>query len=665
LSEVAPAKVRVEILRGPPYFFDDHFCKYTWNVNQGGLDKDGDVMAIIIGTGYSMAWVSHPIGATINTNPWRYIAVRVAADFLGTKWTVKAKLAGVMKTYQEFTDTGLKTLDLYALNGNVHFDYDEITIEVYGAVGNYVKLDYVGICKNTVLTPIGVGDVVEDLTITKPVLSQGVSGAKLTIPNFAGAYNGQINKHDVIIIWLARSSVNLGEAAYKVFGGRVVCPSYRARGYGAHYVDLDCHGHAYELINPPALLQKLYAGTNGRTIIEDAVAVCSYLVKHPTAAKWFDNAGASGSTDDRINSTHECEYDEVKPKTVIDEISEKASNPAGVKGFDLVEMPSGVLMGHLRNSLDFVSPIDSITPEQYRKSEDIHRIKTRNPVYGAKEKFCPINDDWSESTDNWTGLSDTTISLDASDKKRGNYSIKATHVGDPPACYFYRTFPAIDCQWKYKKLHVWYKPGAVAYAIRLFAPNMDNRFERFYIVESAEWIEKNYDLGPKYEEATGYFGWKKVGSADWKNIQGIHFSCNQNVAHVDDILFGPTRYYDLADPPTEDYGIRFAEPIIDDSLNSDAECLARSESLRDFLKDPVITLENIWVDGNHSYTPGDRQRVIVSNDNYDAYSRIIEVQHKVVGVTWDIILKLSNEPQYIDYVLRIIEEAKKRLERRD
>jgi len=82
------------------------------------------------------------------------------------------------------------------------------------------------------------------------------------------------------------------------------------------------------------------------------------------------------------------------------------------------------------------------------------------------------------------------------------------------------------------------------------------------------------------------------------------------------------------------------------------------------LKDLVVTLSEVVVDGDHRYNPGDRQRIIVSNDGLDAYFRIIQVQHRVKRTQWDSVLTLSNEPQHVDYVFKLLQEAQKLLERR-
>lgn len=312
---------------------------------------------MLIGSG-SVARVEKTLPSTLDTVTYQKIIVRVAkVAGTNTTWGVKVydvDLPGWRTIWTGQTAEGEFELTL----PEAGVSKIALLEEYVGGPTTQVWFDYVAICKNSLLVP-DLGDLVKEMRITRPLLNKAVAGAKFHIPNTGGAYNGLIKGHDVVIIWLARSDADLGTIAAKAFGGRVVTPTNQGVQYGEFYIDLDCHGHAYELNIPPTLVQKYYLATNGLTIIEDDLGLCSYIAKNPDATKWFDNAGSSGSTDDRINSTHDCVYDEELPMTVIQEILDKAKNPAAVEGFDMYEMPSGCLVGHLRNSLDFVSPITS------------------------------------------------------------------------------------------------------------------------------------------------------------------------------------------------------------------------------------------------------------------------------------------------------------------
>ena len=682
MSEIAPAKCRVEIFP-KPYFFDDHF-QAGWSISQGVLYTDGDLGQLTIGPTFSSASMTRTVN--FHTNTYRYLVIRATA-LTGTSWVVRIRRADTSEwiTVATYVAPGLAEIDLQAF---YYGAIDRVQIAVYGSNPQYVDLDYVSSNSAPLVTPVAAGDVVEDLTITRPLLSQGISGAKLTIPNFEGAFNGAINKHDVIIIWLARNNANLGDPVFKVFGGRVAALSNEGRGQGAFFIKLDCHGHAYELINPPALLQKLYFTINGRTIIEDALALCNYVTRHPNNSMWFDAGGASGSTDDRINSTHDVEYDEVVPKTVIDEICDKASNPAGVKGFDIVEMPSGVLIGHLRNSLDFTSPISSITPETYSKSEDTYRVKNKNKVYGKAGKIGvpgdegrkePFNgDEWTlDDVNNWT-VDLGSIAEDTMAKKVGSNSLRiytADYSGVQKALVRRNIENVVLAFGKgaYQTINFWIMAlnQNATHKLRLYAPDSSNYFETDIQKDPYDWKFNQFQLGKnqEYDSEKNPNGiWTKIGSPKWGDLRYVAFYIEWSVAYspnLDGLYFGHGRWRGSAENATSQsqYGTRCLEPEVDEALGSDTECTARALSLVAFFKDPVVSLENVLVDGDR-YTPGDRQRVIVSNDNYDADPRIIEVQHKIRGVTWDAILKLSNEPVYIDYVFHDLITSLKRSLRR-
>jgi len=670
MSEVAPAKCRVEIFRGPPYFFDDHFLKYTWTPSYASTYKNGDIVNVYI-TEPTWGKITHTFGETINTNPHRFLVIRVTA-LTGTSWFIEATLGGTVQVSKTFTDLGVKIIDLYAEKG-AHFDYDRITVGVNGATNNYVQADYYAVCKQTLLVPIDSGDVVEQLTITKPVLSQGIGGAQLTLPNFNGALNGEINKFDNIIIWLTRTEADLGKPDVKEFGGRIIKTTNRANEYGAFYIDLDCHAYAHELNVPPSLFQKAYSAVNGRTIIEDALAVANYITKHPLGPQWFDSGGASGNTDDRINSTHDVEYDEVLPMSVIQEILDKACNPNGVVGFDIYEMPSGVLIGHLRNSLDFTNPT-TVIPASYEKGEDIHRVQNKVKVYGAHEKNFPSDlDSWTDSLSGWTANA-TFFYLDTDVKRKGSYSL---YLHTPTTGYteLHRTFDALS---KYGKFVMWVRTpsglGSGGYAkVRLWCPDSSNYFEADItsIVNAncaGQWGIVSLALalrsGELYNADHNPSGiWTKVGNPQWYLISGLQIIMQNNTAsrwvHYDgDMGFinGPFSAIVSDSPSIAKYGVRTAKPISDDSLYSDSECQAGAQSIVEALKDPVITLSNIAVDGDH-FNPADRQRIIVSNDNFDAYFAILQFQHQVVGPIWDSTLSLSLESECIDYVFRKLKEA--------
>jgi hypothetical protein len=97
------------------------------------------------------------------------------------------------------------------------------------------------------------------------------------------------------------------------------------------------------------------------------------------------------------------------------------------------------------------------------------------------------------------------------------------------------------------------------------------------------------------------------------------------------------------------YGARYAPSQTDEELKSDHECEQKAESLIEFLKEPVESI-NLTVLGDNGFVPGDKLPVVISNDALNAYYRILEARYVVRDVRWDALLKLSNEPKIIDYI---------------
>jgi len=650
VSELAPPKVRVEIY-SEPALFDDHFCR-NWTVISGSIVLDGDNVRVS-SSASNQGIIERTFSSALDSNVYTKIAARISQMFVGT-WHIIMfdNNSATWKDVLSGTDAGFFEATL-----PTGCSFTQIRLNMPD-LNSYVLFDYVAISKQPVFLPVP-DNVIERLSIISGVLANGISSASLCIPNFGGENNNKVKEHDVIIIWVARDSAYLGLYTYKRFGGRISKLTNRGEEYGKFYIDLETLGHAYELVKPPNLLCKVYNSVNGRTIIEEAVDACAYIAKHPTASSWFDNAGASGSTDDRINSTHNIEPEDVRPLNIIQEILEKASNPAGTKGFDVCDIPSGVLKGHLRNSLDFTSSV-SVTPESYRRIKDPHRIGNQIIVYGQKGKKNPSTQDaWTDSLTNW-GAYDGELSL-SSERKAGSYSIQ---------CYdalggvdFKRTLTAFgggSGKGRFKTLSFWaWQNTNIDFKVYLLCPDLSNRVEKTVYGAAADNRWEKYTVDIK--------DFTTVGSPDLKNIQGIGFSsASANTFRVDDIQFSNCRFSGSAEDPTSKskYGTRMPEPVVDESLTSDAECTAKAESLIILQKDPVVSMENVLTDGNHLLYAGDRQRVIVPNDGIDEYFRIVKIEDVIGPDAWDAILTLSNEPQTIDYVFQLLEQARKMLERR-
>jgi hypothetical protein len=205
---------------------------------------------------------------------------------------------------------------------------------------------------------------------------------------------------------------------------------------------------------------------------------------------------------------------------------------------------------------------------------------------------------------------------------------------------------------KPKELHVWVKGDNIFnLVIKLRSGASAYFFYRYDGLAANQWHDILLRIGPSEEFASG---WAKVFGPSWSNITSIELATNlisTETMRVDGLYFGKIRFSGLAEDAASQatYGVQISEPIVDDALKSDAECLARAQSLRDYLKDPAITLEDVTVDGDYRINPGDRQRIIVSNDALDDYFRVTQITEKIRGPTWDMTLAFSNEPSYVEY----------------
>jgi hypothetical protein len=277
-------------------------------------------------------------------------------------------------------------------------------------------------------------------------------------------------------------------------------------------------------------------------------------------------------------------------------------------------------------------------------------------------------DDWTETTTDWTGFG--TITAD-SDSKVGSYCIKDTISGS--VCQMRRsnigTITAAG--WKRKDndtITFWLKYNFTSgnffdIVIELWAPDITNRFI-FHLKTAAPAFNTYYEIalntGPSQETTMpslpNTVGWCKAGNPSWDNIQSINFiltpiTLADMTLQVDGLHFKTAMFSGTASDSISiaKYGIQWAEPQTDSELQSDAECELKAKSLIDFLKATIESLD-VTVDGDNNFVPGDKQRVIVTNDNLDAYFRIMEIRHVIDGVSWDTILKLSNEPKLMDYI---------------
>lgn len=679
MTDLAIPKCRIELF-SKPAFFTDHFLKDT-SLTYATATYDGDQVQVNVDAGdpfgQGQLYCDMP-GTSINSNPKRYLVVRVT-EFTpvapGDHYWIGVTKLGSGSVGEQHTTIGLKILDLKTLNSNVDFDFTSFCLDFIGDHST-VTLDYVAIVEGVDLLPFPVeDDLVGQMTIINSVLNKGANFMSLTIQNFENANASKITENSVVICWLSRDSETLGTMAAKAFGGRIKKITPNALGYNKYYIDVECHGHAIELIKPPSRHTKVHNTVNGRTIIEEVLALAVYVAKHPTASKWFDNTGSTGSTDDQINSMHNKSYTRSTPWEVIKELLDLASNPSLVVGFDIFEMPSGALVGHLRNSLDFVSDVTSLTPETFSKIIDVHTVINHQQIFG-RDRFQIGDAEWDDSNTNWTARIGTLESPNPGYILIDNYGKE---------CEAYRTMFPYDLlsadQTKTPEPecvnHVYCQllmgDGNVADNTLWIIFECDTIDDYFYHTYTNVTQLLNYTVDEDLGDANTGAGkfWTKYGDADWNKIKRVVFygytiSGDAMYITIDHLKITPLRFMGEAEDATSQtaYGVVDGEPQIDETLASDEECAARATSIVGAKKDPLITLENVVTDGSLSYKPSYRQRIVVSDLSIDETHRIIEVQHTVQGAVWDSKLIISAESQAIDLAFRVASERIKMLEGR-
>ena len=673
MSSISVPKVRIEIFR-ETQLFDDHFLRIWEGAPSDGVVWDGDIVQLTVQAGQTTQNLNRPF--EVSTIFYPYFNYRLTSGLLSAKAWIRRKDTSAWLSLGTLS-LGVNSIDMRnTYDGTI----DYIVLQAFGSPGAEAWFDYVAISKYAYHS-IDTQYLAKELTINRPVLSKGVNGALVWLNNAANTYSALFKPQDAIIIWVARDSTNLGHPEYKRFGGRIIQRSYVERESRKWYVKLECMGHARELTIVPCansdkpLIKKVYSAVNGRTIIEEAISKCNYVYKHPTASKWFDNTGSSGSTDDRINSTHDITYDDELPIDVIKDVLDKASNPSSVQGFDIIETPSGALIGHLRSSADFDCGIGSLYPFTIDFGDDINSSRNKVTVYGSLA-FQDNKDAWVHSNTNWSAIKGTLYSpnpgyilCDVDVNREAQF--KRTVFPHPYLCGDKILEPSAIEKLYCQILLSAAGSGSNQFDVILEAPDSSNYFahEHTNIAYGVN-LEQDLDLGEAYT-GTGKT-WKRYGSAAWDNIKFVRFNSwiqfgtlAALYATVDYLTLTPLKFRGDAEDTTSQgtYGILKGKPIVDDALKSDAECLSRAASLIASNKNPLEQASGITLDGDYRFHPSYTQR-LQTLTGIDITRRIVEVTDRVKQNQWDSELELSNEPVLWDYVFRDIEKKRKLLERR-
>jgi hypothetical protein len=653
-------QIRVEIFPQPG-FADDNFAK-GWVLGAGAFSSDGDIVTITSAAD-QVGYIEKALN-DLDTDVHKKIQVRVPAGFTGT-WAVFVRdknLGNWIQIWGAQSGSGFFEASLPA---GIILDRIMLECATVGVTYN-AKFDYVFICKGAALVPSDSFDVIDDMTITLPLLENGVSGADLTFPNINGAYTGKISQFDRIIVYLWRK----GDTMKKEFGGEVSDYGYNgSEKDNEYYIHLSCMDLGQQLQAPESLLQKSCSSVNGKTIILDAIALCPRLTD-----KFVD-------VDGDIASTHDMIYDDVLPYGVVTEICKKAETIGGVIGFDAYVDPAGNAHVFARNK--YTSTVD-LTGKilTYDHPFNAHSIKNKMTVFGALKKQLPLGgDEWTEPPSDpppdWDNDGDAgTVISRSSESQAGNYSAKGAelesndhrtwihmrrkNIGVVPCDFPKKHYKKVWFKLKWKNSRG-YQPWYGEVILRKNSTHyVSHQFSGAIVAKQDDWVVFEISVG-RDETAEDYSKtWTKWGNwvdEDWAEITEAIFTLvwdpipgGNGELFADGLHFKTYCNATVSDPVSiAKYGVRCAEPQSDDALQSDDECEKKAKSLIDFLKESIESLP-LTIDGDNAFVPGYKQRIIISNDGLDVYFRILEITHHVRGVDWTTTLKHSNEPKMIDYI---------------
>jgi len=342
-----------------------------------------------------------------------------------------------------------------------------------------------------------------------------------------------------------------------------------------------------------------------------------------------------------------------------------ASDRNGVIGFEIRTTPSGKFQFFpVGSKMKSEMNITEILQKADWK-DSISRIRNKIRVNGAYLKQYPDDlDSWTESLTGWTATSGLNLQLDASIKRKGNYSIYIATPGGGGLISLYRTFAALR---KYQNFTSWFRvPGNLGggyFRIRLLAPDDSNYFE----AELSSWLQAHcigafgflsIALGPKnMYDANPDGSWTMTGEANWRKVSGLRILMNSlgatSYLNIDgDIGFQHGPHTALVEDSTSQglYGIRERTFSFDD-LFSDAECALRASALLEFLAESAQSTETeseVFVYVDKPLLAADTIHHHIGNLNVDGDYRVNRVIYQAFGGTEKKLLisfSLGNEPK--------------------
>jgi len=241
----------------------------------------------------------------------------------------------------------------------------------------------------------------------------------------------------------------------------------------------------------------------------------------------------------------------------------------------------------------------------YTLITDGNSVKNSVNTYGKKNapnpkdpsvqgrKYPTDGDSWTYGV-GWTGVGGTAVATCAVAPQVGASCTRGTNGG--AAIEYYRTFNQtwVEGLDGYGTLDFWLRAISAPMAsedvvVKLFCPDSTNYYSTTINLSTfGGWWFYSFSLGDNnvYSATTNPNGqWTSTVSPSWDNIQGVDFytSAASNPTHldVDGLCFNYARWTSGAVTNAGSitkYGVRQLD-VVDDEIDSDANCTKRSESV--------------------------------------------------------------------------------------
>jgi hypothetical protein len=301
--------------------------------------------------------------------------------------------------------------------------------------------------------------------------------------------------------------------------------------------------------------------------------------------------------------------------------------------------------------------------KEYNVTRDFTQIKNYIVVYGRKVPFVglndtnnkfqvyqifgrkdPVNGDTYTDDAGWTTTKGTTTTETATPSPQVGTNYTQNTSGNIAGTYyseFYRMFTdSLSCEGYdgYGALEFWSMRLAMGDGfVRLYCPDASNYYEIQFTMGAVDntWKFQRFSLGMAnvYDASTNPAGqWVKTGNPDWEHISGIWFyavsatpGCYMGLDGLC-FNFGRWRYTKTSGAEVtrdEQHDLT----VVDDLLNSDADCESRAETLTYQQKDPIVRVD-VSTAGNTNFLVGDQIPLTIPAEDITAINYFVSsVEH--------------------------------------